>query len=146
MRAPLTTALLFAATLSVAGPVRSDILVASRTLRANTIVQPGDVELAEGEVEGLLNDETQAIGLETRVAIYAGRAIRSGDLGPVTLIQRNQIVTVTYGAGGLSIVTDGRALDRGGAGDLVRVMNISSRSTVTGIVTADGQVLVGGNN
>ncbi|MEM9971263.1 MAG: flagella basal body P-ring formation protein FlgA, partial [Pseudomonadota bacterium] len=49
----------------------------------------------------------------------------------------------------LTIRTEGRVLDRGAVGDRVRVMNLTSRSTVSGIVAAGGTVVVsplGGNS
>ncbi|MEM9126779.1 MAG: flagella basal body P-ring formation protein FlgA, partial [Pseudomonadota bacterium] len=42
----------------------------------------------------------------------------------------------------LSITTEGRALGRGAAGDRIRVMNLSSRTTVTGLIRPDGQIEV----
>jgi flagellar basal body P-ring formation protein FlgA len=48
-----------------------------------------------------------------------------------------------YAAGPLAITTEGRALARGGAGDVIRVLNLSSRNTVTGRVQPDGAVSVG---
>lgn len=126
-----------------AGPAVADMLVAARTLRPQSILQPGDVMLVPGVAGGVLSSEEEALGQETRVVLYEGRAIRATDVGPVTLVERNQIVPLAYRSGALTILTDGRALDRGGAGDVIRVMNLSSRSTVTGIVTADGYIRVG---
>jgi flagella basal body P-ring formation protein FlgA len=48
-----------------------------------------------------------------------------------------------FNAGALSITTDGRALDRAGVGELLRVMNLASRQIVTGSVAADGSIEVG---
>ena len=38
----------------------------------------------------------------------------------------------------IQIATEGRALDRAGPGDVIRVMNLSSRNTVTARIGADG--------
>jgi flagellar basal body P-ring formation protein FlgA len=40
-------------------------------------------------------------------------------------------------------MADGRALGRAGIGDVVRVMNLGSRQTVSGLVLADGSIVVG---
>ena len=50
------------------------------------------------------------------MAIYAGRPVRPGDLGPPALVERNQLVPLVYQPGGLAISTEGRALGRGGGG------------------------------
>jgi len=124
------------------GAVSAEILVASRTIRPQTLIGPGDVISREGDQPGMLSDPSQAVGQEARVAIYAGRPIRRGDVGPPALVERNQIVTIVYAANGLRMTAEARALDRAGLGERLRVMNLSSRTTVFGAVTPEGTVLV----
>lgn len=123
-------------------PALADSLVATRTLRAHTTVTAEDVTLVEAAIEGAATEQNQVIGLETRVAIYAGKPIRIADLGPRALVERNQIVALSYSAGSLNILTEGRALARGGVGETIEVMNLSSRSKVTGQIGPDGIVRV----
>jgi flagella basal body P-ring formation protein FlgA len=66
-----------------------------------------------------------------------------GQIGPPALVERNSIVRMNYSRGPLRIVTDGRALDRAAVGETVRVMNLSSKQTVTGTVAPDGSIEVG---
>lgn len=124
-------------------PAGADTLVAARNIRPQAILGADDLALQPGSVPGALQAPEQAIGMEARVALYAGRPIRPGDIGPPAIIDRNQIVPLAYLSGSLAIMTEGRALGRAGAGDAVRVMNLSSRSTVTGRVRPDGTVIVG---
>jgi flagella basal body P-ring formation protein FlgA len=131
--------------LALAAPAAAESLVATRTIRAKSLIAPEDLALVSAELPGALSDPGQAVGLEARVAIYAGKPVRPGDLGPPTLIERNQLVTLVYLSGGLAISTEGRALARGSEGDEVRVMNLGSRNTVTGRVGPDGAVYVGWN-
>lgn len=121
-----------------------DRVVAARTIRAGTVLSSADLRLAPATAPGALTDPGAAIGQETLVAIYAGRPIHPTDLGPPALVDRNQIVRLVYRSGGLSIVADGRALGRAAEGETVRVMNLSSRATVTGTVGGDGTVQVVG--
>jgi flagella basal body P-ring formation protein FlgA len=129
--------------LSFAPAAVADTLVSTRTIRSNTIIGPVDVTLKAVDSVGYLTRIDEAVGQETRVVLYAGRPIRPQDIGPVTIIERNQIVPLVYRRGGLRIVTDARSLGRGGVGDFLRVMNLTSRSTVSGIINADGSVTVG---
>ena len=62
------------------------------------------------------------------------------------LVERNQTVSLVFRSAGLSILTEGRALTRGGVGDQIKVMNLASRMTVTGIIGTDGTVLVNAGN
>jgi flagellar basal body P-ring formation protein FlgA len=124
-------------------PVLADSVVATRTLRAQTLIAPEDLTLVAADLPGALDDPGAAYGLETRVAIYAGRPVRPEDLGPPTLVQRNQIVTLVYRSGELAISTEGRALARGSNGDVVQAINLASRTTVSGRIGPDGAIYVG---
>lgn len=128
---------------ALAAPATAETLVAARTLRAATLIGPADVVLIAEAHPGALTSPDEAIGLEARVALYAGRPIRPGDVGPAAVVERNGIVVLVYRRGGLSIFTEGRALGRGAPGEMIRVMNLSSRTTVSGLVAPDGSVLVG---
>lgn len=125
-----------------AGPVVAEAVVAARTLPARTIIGPDDVLLRDVIVAGGLERADLVVGQEARVALYAGRPIRIGDVGPPAVIERNQIVMLVYQRGGIVISTEGRALDRAGPGDLIRVMNLSSRTTVTAQIGINGTAFV----
>ncbi|ARE40404.1 Flagellar basal-body P-ring formation protein FlgA [Rhodovulum sp. P5] len=136
-------ALALLALMATAQPVSAEMVVATRMIRGMTILGPDDVALVEGTTPGALVEQADAIGQEARVNLYAGRPIRAGDIGPPAIIERNQIVTVLYAGRGLTIAAEGRALERAGVGDMVRVMNLASRKTVNGYVSEDGTVSVG---
>lgn len=72
--------------------------------------------------------------------------MRPSDLGTPTLVERNQIVNLVYMSGTLTILADGRALTRGAEGDVIRVMNLASKTTVSGRIAPDGRILVGDLN
>ncbi len=129
--------------LLLAGPVAAESVVATRTLRPNTVIGADDLTVVDAALPGAIRDPVLALGLETRVAIYAGRPVMPGDLGAPTLVQRNQVVTLIFLSGGLAISTEGRALARGSKGETVRVINLGSRTTISGRVGPDGAVYVG---
>ncbi|WP_417258436.1 flagellar basal body P-ring formation chaperone FlgA [Celeribacter sp.] len=121
----------------------ADTLVAARTIRAQSILTAADLKVVEGDIAGTLISVDEAIGLETRGMLYAGRPIRMSDVGPPALIERNSIVPLYFKQGALTISADARSLSRAGVGDAVRVMNLSSKTIVTGIVGPNGGVYVG---
>lgn len=125
-----------------AGPAAAQALVPVRTIPPRTVVTASDLAIAETAVPGALTDLAAAVGMEARVALYPGRPIREGDLGPPALVERNARVPIVYRSGGLLIVVEGRALDRAGVGETVRVMNLDSRVTVTARMGADGMAHV----
>lgn len=129
--------------LLLATPARADVLVAARTLRAGTAIGPGDVILlTDAAPLGAAQAPDEAVGLEARVTLYAGRPIPVASLGPAAVVERNQLVTLVYQAGGLEIRADGRALGRGAAGEPIRIMNLASHSTVSGTIAGPGLVSV----
>ncbi len=130
------------ALLLMAAPACADVVVPTRTMRSQAILSSADVKVIEGEAPGSYVALDEVIGQEARVVLYAGRPIRIEDIGPPALVERNQIVTVYYVSGPLIIAAEARSLSRSGIGDAIRVMNLNSRNTVTGIVRADGSVTV----
>ena len=121
----------------------AETVFATRTLRPQSIIAPGDLEIRDVQIAGMASDGAALIGQEVRIAIYAGRPIRAADVGPPAIIERNQHVTLRFLRAGLAISVEGRALDRAGVGDRIRAMNLSSRNTVFGTVLDDGSVVIG---
>ncbi|MBU3031187.1 flagellar basal body P-ring formation chaperone FlgA [Paracoccus marinaquae] len=117
------------------------VLAAARTLPAGTVITAADLRAENSDRPGL-TDPSQAIGLQTRITIYEGRPIHANLLRPPRLVSRNQIVRLSFHRAALRIETEGRALDDGAAGELIRVMNVGSRNTVTARVQPDGSLLI----
>jgi flagellar basal body P-ring formation protein FlgA len=124
-------------------PASADTVIAARTIRAQTMLSAGDVTLAKGDVAGAYTALDEVVGQEARVALYAGRPIRSNEVGPPAVIARNQVVVLLFRSGVVTMAAEGRALGRAGVGDRLKVMNLASRQTVTGLVREDGTVTVG---
>ncbi|MBK5928480.1 flagellar basal body P-ring formation chaperone FlgA [Rhodobaculum claviforme] len=133
------------AALATGLPAPAETLVAARTIRATTLIEPGDVVVVPEVHPGALSHADEAVGLEARVALYPGRPIRPGDLGPAAVVERNGIVPLIFRRAGLTIFAEGRALGRGAPGEMVRVMNLSSRTTVSGMIDPEGRVHVSGS-
>lgn len=120
----------------------AEILVPSRTIRAKEIIQPEDLVVKAVDVAGAISEEGAIVGQEARVALYPGRPIRHSDVGPPAIVDRNDVVPLIFSRGGLLIITEGRAMGRGASGEVIRVMNLTSRTTVTGRIRSDGSIEV----
>ena len=143
MRVLVLAALLPAS--SLPAPSLADSVVATRTIRAQSVIAAQDLAMVPAEIAGALTAPDAAVGQEAKVTLFAGRPVHAADLASPALVQRNQVVTVVYSVAGLTIRTDGRALERGGAGAVIKVMNLSSHLTVQGAIIPDGTVRVGPN-
>jgi len=124
-------------------PAAGMMVVAARTIRSRSVIAPSDLRLVPAGPGAGLRDIDAAVGKEARAALQAGRPIRAADLAPPAAIERNDRVTLRYRRGALTILAEGRALERGAVGASVRVMNLDSRVTVTGRVRGPALVEVG---
>lgn len=114
-------------------------LFAGRNIAAGDRLQEGDLLDANGAVAAA----SRFLGLEARRNVYKGQAVSPANFRAPTMVKRNAIVRMEYTTAGLRITTEGRALDEGGTGDLVRVMNLGSRQTVTARIVGADSVRVG---
>lgn len=134
----LTIFLMFASALAVA----AQTVVAANAIRARSIISPEDLAVLDKNTIGGIASAADIIGKEARVNLYAGRVIRASEIGAPAILERNQLVIMVYNTGQLSISTEGRVLSRAGVGERVRVMNLTSRQTVTGRVMFNGTIEV----
>lgn len=124
--------------LFLATAAQADVLVAARTIPAQAIITADDLLFRDlGNANGI-SDAARVIGQEARVALFAGRPIRPQDIGTPAVVDRNQLIPLLFTRGGLVIKAEGRALNRAGPGDVIRVMNIASRNTVTARIDGAG--------
>lgn len=120
----------------------AETVVPTRTIRAQELISREDLTLKPAKVSAAFSSISEVVGLEARVALYPGRPVRHGDVGPPAIVSRNQIIPIVYEHAGLRIRTEGRVLDRAAVGDWVKIMNMESRTTVMGQMRADGSASV----
>lgn len=119
----------------------AESITAARTLTAGTVITSDDI-LINGAFDPDRVSELGLAGLETRVMVYEGKVVHPNRLSTPTLVDRNQIVTIAYETPAIRIEAEGRALSAAQEGQIIRVLNLSSRITVSGRVAADGTVIV----
>lgn len=122
--------------------VCAETVVARHILAPNTIISAADVKLLSAKRSGAFSKLQSVIGQEVRMTLYTDQAIQAEDIGPPTLVFRNQIVQINFASGALNITASARALARGGVGDRIQVMNINSKSILFGQVQQNGSILV----
>lgn len=126
----------------LANAASAEAVLAARTIRAMDVIGPEDVRLSDMEMPGAATSPEEVVGQEARITLYAGRPIRPADVGPPAVVERNAVIPLIFRSGVLTIATEGRALDRGGPGDVVQVMNLASRTIVLATLSADGAAYV----
>lgn len=122
-----------------------EAVVLTHGIERNDIIKAGDVVLErrpKSEVGTDAAPRDRAIGMQARKQLRAGQALRGADLSKPDLVQRDQAVTLIYETAGLYLTVRGKAIEAGTEGDVVNVLNLQSKRTVSGTVTGRGQVSV----
>jgi flagellar basal body P-ring formation protein FlgA len=119
--------------------------VLTRDVERSDVLKSSDV-VVERRPRAVVGTDTanrdRAVGMQMRKQLRAGQALRTADLAKPDLVQRDQNVTLIYEAAGLYLTVRGKALDGGTEGDVVNVLNLQSKRTVSGIVSGRGQVSI----
>lgn len=128
--------------------IEVEMPVPVRRIRPGEIIEAADLTTVRLPLEragaGFIASADQLVGLSPRRQMPAGRLVLVGSVGSPIVVLRNRPVTLVFEDGPLLLAARGRALQEGGVGDLVRVMNIASSTVVTGTVTGAETVSVNG--
>jgi flagella basal body P-ring formation protein FlgA len=119
--------------------------VLARDVDRNTLLKFSDVVMErrpKAEVGNDAANRDRVIGMQTRRQMRAGQALHGADLAKPDLVQRDQAVTLIYQAAGIYLTVRGKATEAGTEGDVVSVLNLQSKRTVSGVVVGRGQVSV----
>ena len=128
----ITSAVVFTA------PLPSSVLIANEVIRAGETIS---VDNASPENGPLSIEDEALIGKQVRRTVYVGKPITRSNTREPYVVKRNQSVTVKYVSGSLEITMSGRAMENASVGEMVSIMNSSSRELINGIVTQEGWVL-----
>src|SRR6266702_1563169 len=124
-----------------------EVAVLTRDIERTEMLKSSDVtqeRRPRAEVTGEAATRDRAVGMQLRRPMRAGTPIRVADIAKPEFVQRDQNVTIIYQVPGLYLTTRGKAIESGAEGDIVNVLNLQSKRTLTGVVTARGQVTVQG--
>jgi flagella basal body P-ring formation protein FlgA len=123
-----------------------ETIVPRRQIAPGEVLSAADLTLARRPKTELgpnvLLTAEQAIGLASKQSLRPGQAIRQSDLVKPQLVARNEAVTITYAVPGIVVSIRGQALEPGGAGDVINVVNVQSKKTIQATVSGPGRVSV----
>lgn len=126
--------------------IAMDVPVPARRVAAGEVLVESDLAFIPMPVarvaDGIATNRDDLVGMEARRMLTAGRLIHRAAVGPPVVVLRNKPVVLRYVDGPLELEARGRALQDGGVGDLVKVVNTASSAVVTGMVTGPQAVRV----
>ncbi|WP_346295398.1 flagellar basal body P-ring formation protein FlgA [Rhodopseudomonas sp. P1] len=119
--------------------------VLTRPVQRNEVIKASDITVErrpKSEVASDAASRDAALGMQARQTLRSGQVLRGADLAKPDLVTRDQGVTLIYRAAGIYLTARGKALDTGAEGDVVNVLNLQSKRTITGTVIGRGQVAI----
>ncbi|MBB3211036.1 flagella basal body P-ring formation protein FlgA [Herbaspirillum sp. Sphag1AN] len=123
--------------------VMSPYIVAAAPLAQGQTINPTNIAVVTGDLgslpNGVITDESQAIGRVANMSIPAGAPIRQDALRANRVVQQGQAVRIVSIGQGFQITTEGRALNNAGEGELVQAKTVSGQ-VISGVAKAGGIV------
>lgn len=120
--------------------------VARRDMKAGQIVTRDDIAVNRIAQDGRRRIDPanvdDLIGKEIKRTVRAGQNITANDVQTQVMVAKGKVVTLNFSKGNIMLSAKGKALENGGLGDSVRVMNLQSKSVVQGTVTGPETVLI----
>ncbi len=78
----------------------------------------------------IVTDMTDLDGMVAKRHLIPGQMIRSSDIQKPLVIKKGATLTINYQAPGLTLSVQGRAVENGSRGDIIRVVNTRSNQTI----------------
>ncbi|MFP3937104.1 MAG: flagellar basal body P-ring formation chaperone FlgA [Phycisphaerae bacterium] len=118
--------------------------VAAEDLPAGTVLTKDNIEIRTRTATRPRNRDWQPpLGQITTRPISEGTVLRDSFLRgdqPTVVVERNETVVMKINGEGFTLRWLGRALKKGGPGDIIRIRNVDSNRVVSGRVAYDGTV------
>ncbi len=124
----------------------TDVPVLRRDLRPGDVIRASDIEWiampANRLTRGTVSSQDLLLGMSPRRPIRSQQLIRATDLQTPVVVAKNSLVTIRLQTQRMQLTVQGRALENGAQGDVIRVMNTKSNSVVNAVVIDTGNVVV----
>ncbi len=122
----------------------TEAVVTNRTIARGEIVRAGDFQVERRPRADLTADVptsiAEVVGRAARQPLRPGQPVRRTDLVKPEMVKRDENVSIIFHVPGMTLSSRGKALEAGGEGDIINVLNPQSKRTVQGVVTGPGRV------
>ena len=140
----------FQVTLTVEIELPQTVVVASRPMRRDEVIEQSALEYAplpermEDQADEFFTDIEQIVGKQLRRSMSTGLPIPRSAIGEPIVISSGEIIEVESVAGSISVKTAARALSGGAVGDLINIELLSGRKRLSATVVGPLQVRIAG--
>jgi flagellar basal body P-ring formation protein FlgA len=128
----------------------ADVVALARNIERGETIRESDIYIERrprNEITGdTLSTQETVIGQAAKRALRGGQPLRAGDLMKPDLVTRNDVVTIVFESGGVTLTMRGKALASGTEGETISVLNPQSKRTLQATVDKKPGVVVVGRN
>lgn len=123
----------------------AEALVFTRSLNTGDVVQPSDIayQPVQAHLAGANVAVQDIVGKSARYPLREGAVVRAGDLSNPVVVKKSQAVKVVWSVGGINLSMTGLAQKDGAAGDVIQILNPTSKKTVDAVITGPGMAAAG---
>jgi len=144
--APATGIPLAKANISGRVVAMTEVPVLRRRVEPGEVIRDGDIEWSSTRADRLgrniIVDAENLVGMSPRRPIRPGDAVLASELRAPVVVAKNSLITIRLDTARLSLSAQGRALEPGASGDVIRVMNTKSNKIINAAVVDSGTVRV----
>ena len=123
----------------------ANIVKLSRSLRRGEVITHDDLVLVaspDHRLVGYFEKLDDVVGRKTNRSLSVNQAVRNRHLEMDWLVEKDQLVTIETQIGGVTVAGSGLALDNAQMGDLLKVLNQSSKVIIEGRVVSEKKVKI----
>ena len=122
----------------VSVPVLAEDKKRGEVIREDDILRR-DVRASEIR-DHVITDEDDLVGMAAKRQIKAATVVHSSQIRRPVIVTKGSIVTMGLSAGVMALTAQGKALDEGSIGDIIRVINIRSNKVIEAKVSGPNRV------
>lgn len=135
-------------TIDITGKIEQliEVPVLNAAMQNGDIIDENDLEFINMRSDQLNHDTVvnadDLLGMTPRRLLTPGKVIKAGEVQPPQIVGRGELVTMVFTSGSLTLTAQGKALENGAKGDVIRVVNASSNRTIQAKVSNYKEVTV----
>ena len=116
-----------------------EVYVPARALSTGEIITEGDLQTITVPERDLSSnavvDLKSLVGMEVKRTLREGSIIRKNAIAAPLLVRKKELITLTVETNQMRLTAQGQAMDDGAMGDVIRVMNLTSKKVISAVVS-----------
>lgn len=124
----------------------ADVPVLVRHIAADEVITEKDIQWERVRSDRISRETamnlSDLVGMAPKRGLRPGSPIRMSEIAAPLVVPKNSIVTIIFQHPFMTLTAQGRAIQSGAVGDVIRVKNVQSNKIVDAEVIGSGQALV----